>query len=953
MEQVFKPLRVEILLIAIAWLIVWSKAESDEVCPVCTQFHYCQTSINTTGDYDGDGMNDQNEITLAQQFRPHLFLGNSTDSPWSLPSNMNPPFYAAKPHSSSSCLPYFYCQTLPSGTVSDGTAYYRVHPFHVNPSNHSYCDYIQVDYWFYYPWNIAECAVGKYAEHGHDWEHVSFCLAERDGQPLKLIGAKFFHHDYFNYYDSFSANQWVGNPGESGLKVYVANGLSLYESSGSHASYASPTGGICTMSDVRPGFCWCTEGASGAREIDVIPRPLWEVNAPSGNEPAWLNYPDGWPGYVDFATGVGHTYPPCGPAWGSHNYDWVNGSFSGRYFCGNPYTSFVTSTPYVEAYNTYPNGNPVIGGIRLTFDYMYADPVNDHPVILRRSWNPMAQDTSEWLCVSEDLPYGTTQYVDTVGIYSSYIMYLYKVHYFHRNSNPMYAGCSYAYYYNLNSGWIYCTHARPAPPEVDSCKNCVLYFHDFLSVAQPDSFWVMRDVDSLDDGVYQGSVTGLNRRYSLTNCGDRDYYVIAFNAYGTSYSPIFHAVYEPPGGGCPYLFAWDGARFAEENSIVGHADNAALAKPSPDFYRLQTCVPLDNGRYRLQIREFEQEQSSFDDFTLTAIEHPAATLVNVTKDGRMSIYRGELLPVSAIDDQGVDCLAAVIDEDGVFFWRQTAGTLTLTYLVGKGFGTQSMALTQSPPEPPSNKKLAADSSSGSSRPGLMTTEVLASDGSWVQLDALADRANDGTEHITVDPTDYISGGQIVIRRSWETNAYVDKVSLLLPSAEEPQITELQLVAATHSQQGDILNQVMLQDDDMATLIPGESIELQFADPIGQPVKDGYVRDFVFSANGYYTSYKGNAAVPETYRLLQNYPNPFNPSTTIYYSLVSTTNVDLAVYNMLGQKVKTLVNTMQQAGNQSVVWDGTDDGGSPVASGIYLYTLTTPDYTASRKMILMK
>jgi hypothetical protein len=407
-----------------------------------------------------------------------------------------------------------------------------------------------------------------------------------------------------------------------------------------------------------------------------------------------------------------------------------------------------------------------------------------------------------------------------------------------------------------------------------------------------------------------------------------------------------------PNPGCPYLFAWDGARFAEENTIVGHVDNTALAKPSPDFYRLQTRIPLEDGQYRLQIREFEHEQSSFDNFKLTAIDHPVATMVNVTKGGQMSVYRSELFPVSAIDDQGVDCLAAVLDEDGVFFSRQTAGTLTLTYLVGKGLGGESLALTEAPPPPIGQKKLAGEPG-GANSPGLMITEVLAGDGSWVRLDALADRANDGTEHVTVDPADYISGGQLVIRKSWETNAYVDKISLLLPSTEESQITDLQLVAATHTLQGDILNQVILPDDDMATLIPGESIELQFADPTGQPVKDGYVRDFVFSANGYYTSYKGSAQVPETYRLSQNYPNPFNPSTTIYYTLVSTTNVDLAVYNMLGQKVKTLVNTMQQAGDQSAVWDGTDDGGSPVASGIYMYKLTTTDYTASRKMILMK
>jgi predicted outer membrane repeat protein len=94
-------------------------------------------------------------------------------------------------------------------------------------------------------------------------------------------------------------------------------------------------------------------------------------------------------------------------------------------------------------------------------------------------------------------------------------------------------------------------------------------------------------------------------------------------------------------------------------------------------------------------------------------------------------------------------------------------------------------------------------------------------------------------------------------------------------------------------------------------------------------------------------------LPKTYRLFQNYPNPFNPETQIRYDLPLSGNVTLSVYNVLGQKVRVLVDGFQQAGCQSVTWDGRDDGGREAASGIYFYKIKTEDYQMTMKMVLLK
>jgi hypothetical protein len=94
-------------------------------------------------------------------------------------------------------------------------------------------------------------------------------------------------------------------------------------------------------------------------------------------------------------------------------------------------------------------------------------------------------------------------------------------------------------------------------------------------------------------------------------------------------------------------------------------------------------------------------------------------------------------------------------------------------------------------------------------------------------------------------------------------------------------------------------------------------------------------------------------IPTDYRLFQNYPNPFNPVTTIEYRLPEAASVTLEVYNMLGQRVKTLVDDHQQAGVWRVVWDATDDIGRTVSSGMYIYRLRTENATMTQKMLLLK
>ena len=94
-------------------------------------------------------------------------------------------------------------------------------------------------------------------------------------------------------------------------------------------------------------------------------------------------------------------------------------------------------------------------------------------------------------------------------------------------------------------------------------------------------------------------------------------------------------------------------------------------------------------------------------------------------------------------------------------------------------------------------------------------------------------------------------------------------------------------------------------------------------------------------------------IPTVYRLSQNYPNPFNPETTVSYDIAKTGTVRLSIYALTGQHIRTLVNGERFAGSYSAIWDGRDDAGRDVASGVYLCRMAAGEYSMVRKMLVAR
>ena len=134
--------------------------------------------------------------------------------------------------------------------------------------------------------------------------------------------------------------------------------------------------------------------------------------------------------------------------------------------------------------------------------------------------------------------------------------------------------------------------------------------------------------------------------------------------------------------------------------------------------------------------------------------------------------------------------------------------------------------------------------------------------------------------------------------------------------------------------------------------------------------DAGISSFVFSPDGsiyigtrnsgvyrnavdFSSAVKASSAKPDYYNLFQNYPNPFNAQTVIKYSLPNRTLVSLLIYDINGKFVRTLINEIENNGTHQVVWDGFDDNGKQIGSGVYLLQMQAGDYSSFRKLTIIK
>jgi len=425
-------------------------------------------------------------------------------------------------------------------------------------------------------------------------------------------------------------------------------------------------------------------------------------------------------------------------------------------------------------------------------------------------------------------------------------------------------------------------------------------------------------------------------------------------------SKTFDVEEEPPPSGCPYVYFWNGEVFINENVILTASEDESTDRSAITDYCVfsQPLIPKE-GRYELEIREFENEISKIDYIKLLAVDYPYKNEIGVTPEGKVWAYSMDVSPIGCIDQDGVDRLEEVKEKDRKYFVSKSPGHLIVNFgdisrihffkptapmADGGGTGVDP---------PPKNAEKVALLGDEEVRRNIVYVDVLDAKGEWQNTARVCPRTS---KVLTlVELSQFAKAGEdLKIRIRWTKYFSADYIPYYFLRDDEVTITPLLVLTAWHSEAQDITSLVESKDDSETILSPNQKIKLSFE---SLPDNLSKQRRFVLVAKGYYETIGKEETFPKesdlVFRVYQNYPNPFNPRTVIKYNLPEQTRVTVNVYNILGQLVKTLVDKVQDPGLHETIWEGKNDSGKKVSNGIYFYRIQTEDFVEVKKMVFIK
>jgi len=380
-----------------------------------------------------------------------------------------------------------------------------------------------------------------------------------------------------------------------------------------------------------------------------------------------------------------------------------------------------------------------------------------------------------------------------------------------------------------------------------------------------------------------------------------------------------------------------------------------------DYYVLSQSLASKDGKYELEIREFENEVSRIDHISLFAIDYPLSDNVGVTPVGKVWIYTDPISPISCIDQDGVDHLDEILTKDGEYFKCSKPGYLIVNFgkLNHPGLLKPSDQMSSGggsgldpPPKDPEFDRLAT-------WPGpkgnIAYVDVIGENGEWQRVAKVYPRTRSVMS--LVELSQYVNPNEdFKIKISWDQAYSADHIAYYKFDDSQLTITELELSSSTHSDEGDVNTLLDSNDDQRVVLSPDQAIKLSFT---ALPDDSSKQRSFLLEAKGYYEKLEvpapdsSGVARINTPTMDQNYPNPFNLGTQIRFSLPEASKVNLVIYNILGQKVKVLLDEQMEAGHHSILWKGGDRNGKELSSGIYFCKIKTEKWVETKKMLLLR
>lgn len=262
-------------------------------------------------------------------------------------------------------------------------------------------------------------------------------------------------------------------------------------------------------------------------------------------------------------------------------------------------------------------------------------------------------------------------------------------------------------------------------------------------------------------------------------------------------------MYTASGGACPFVYTWNGTSYVIDNNLLRDSE-AGGGSDVEDYYRLeQTLVPKYDGHwfswYSLQIREFENEHSYFDQVQFVAVDHSSDVNVAVSPSGEILTYTNPYAPQSAIDDNGENVEPLINSIDGDYYEGYNGNYIILDF--GDLDITQGAKLVLRADQKPLRE--------------AWSIHIQVLDGVWETIATIAPRAYWATEIVDLHCYLPAANSDLKVRLYFTSHHKLDYVGLDTSEQANFVVHEANLVSAFHSQEGWVLFKLLFKDNDYA------------------------------------------------------------------------------------------------------------------------------------------
>lgn len=424
---------------------------------------------------------------------------------------------------------------------------------------------------------------------------------------------------------------------------------------------------------------------------------------------------------------------------------------------------------------------------------------------------------------------------------------------------------------------------------------------------------------------------------------------------------------EPDPGGCPVFYVWAGNRYEKDNVILtGSEDPVNENLAITDYCPISIPPDLIDNIIKIKITEEEKEITYIDQIELLAIPYKlyANERLAIKTNGELVAISNPVSPKFATSDLGHDLTKGILNDDGSYFTYYGQGDIILGFPnVDSIFNlsdTGLFSLDEGPGggigDPPPDKefwKVNQDLDNNENEFGnYVTVHTLDQNSNFVNINRIYPRIS-RTLPLFTDLTEYVIGQKMpIVKISWEKKYRSDQIAFYKsrPLSKPTLLTLKNAITSRGKSQVGVISQI---DRSYFELTPNQSIDLEFSIPEQSNMNN---IQYILKVTGYYirnTLSLDDKTEEKYFSINQNYPNPFNSGTEIILDISKNLNLKVDIYNILGQRVKSLFDDEAKPGILKIHWDATNESNISVASGIYFCIVASEDNIESRKMLMIK